>query len=285
MNADAPDSKLFEYLMEGVYRHHDIRTPILGTCASIRQITPELLHACHRAFYTPANMTLCVVGDVDPEQVKAEALRILGSEKRPVGVKAPIPEEELTCPVDLRRERMDVAMPTFQMAFKCEPLEKGEAAVTREIVGDLAAELLFGEASALYLELYEKGIIDASFGGGFETVDGCAMLTCGGDSDDPEAVRDAIIAQAKRLASEVPDEAEFLRMKRSALGRRIRDLDSFDSTCFRLCAYHLADYDYLRFPGLYEQVQPEQVRDFLAGIVHENQSSLCVILPDSERSE
>ncbi len=76
-------------------------------------------------------------------------------------------------------------MPTFHLAFKCEPLTHGDAAIREEMVADLAAEALFGESSELYLRLYEEGIIDSSFGGGFETVDGCAMLLCSGDSDDP----------------------------------------------------------------------------------------------------
>ena len=41
-------------------------------------------------------------------------------------------------------------------------------------------------------------------------------------------------------------------MKRSAMGRRIRDLDSFDSTCFRVCAYHFDEFDYFDFPAVYQ---------------------------------
>ena len=127
-------------------------------------------------------------------------------------------------------------MPTFNLAFKCEPLTHGDVAIREEMVADLAAEALFGESSELYLRLYEEGVIDSSFGGGFETVDGCAMLLCSGDSDDPRAVREAILEQAEKIAAEGLPEKAFLRMKRSALGRRIRGLDSFDSTCVRLCA-------------------------------------------------
>ena len=171
---------------------------------------------------------------------------------------------------------MEVAMPTFQLGFKCEPLGMGEAAIRREVIGDLAAEALFGESSQLYLELYEQGLIDTSFGGGFETVEGCAMLTCGGDSHDPKAVRDAIIARAARLELE---EGDFLRMKRSALGRRIRDLDSFDSTCFRVCAYHFSGFDYFDFPGVYESVTREEVTEFLWQTVIQSRCSLSVINP------
>jgi len=284
MNADAPDTIVFEMLTEGMYRHHDIRTPILGSSDSIRQITPQLLELCHKAFYTPANMVLCVVGDVDPEQVVIAAEKSLGMERKPVGQIIPTEDEEMTCPISYRKTAMEIAMPSFQIGFKCEPTGKGEECVRQEVLGDLAAESLFGEASKLYLELYEQGIIDTSFGGGFETVDGCALLTCGGDSIDPEAVRTAILDQAKRLAAEGITQDEFLRMKRSAMGRRIRDLDSFDSTCFRMCAYHFDDFDYFLFPQVYEEVTVQEVLEFLHRVIREERCVLSVIYPVKEEA-
>ena len=279
MNDDAPDTRVFENLMKQMYRNHPIRVPILGTRETIRQITPELLEACHRAFYNPANMILCVVGDADPEEVAAIAESVLGTERKETGIKENRWFEEMTCSGQTVRDAMEVAMPNFQLAFKCEPTENGDAAIRREAVGDLAAEMLFGESSPLYLRLYEEGLIDSSFGGGFETVDGCALLTCGGDSDDPEAVRDAILARAKAIPEEGISQADFLRMKRSAFGRRVRDLDSFDSTCFRQCAYHFADFDYFRFPEIYEDIQSQEVLDFLKETVTEHRSALSVIEP------
>jgi predicted Zn-dependent peptidase len=282
MNLDSPDSVSFDNLMAATYHQHPIRIPILGTSETIRQITPEILHACHRAFYTPANMLLCVVGDVDEEQVEAIARQVLGDEQRPMGVKADFPQEEMRCESPLIEEEMPIAMPAFSLAIKATCPEKGEPAIRREIVGDLAAEALFGESSKLYMQLYEQGLIDSSFGGGFDTVDGCAMLSCGGDSDDPAAVRDAILARGAEIARQGIAEDVFMRMKRSAMGRRIRDLDSFDATCFRLCAYRMTEFDYFRFPELYDKIEAREVQDFLAQVVRPEGCSLSVIYPVKE---
>lgn len=284
MNEDAPDSIVFEMLTEAMYRHHDIRTPILGNSNSIRQITPELLELCHQAFYTPANMVLCVIGDVDPEKVVAAAEGKLGTELRPVGQKLPTETEEMTCPTAYRKKVMEIAMPSFQIGFKCEPIVKGEMGVCQEILSDLAAEALFGESSKLYLELYEQGTIDSSFGGGFETVDGCALLTCGGDSRDPEAVKAALLRHAARLEEEGIPQDEFMRMKRSALGRRIKNLDSFDSTCFRMCAYHFDEFDYFLFPHIYEKITAQDVLEFLKHTIREERCALSVIYPVKEEA-
>ena len=282
MNKDTPDSCLFEALMQSMYREHPIRIPILGTSETIREITPELLHDCHRAFYTPGNMMLCVIGDVDPDRVAEIALEMLGSEERPVGQKLRPWQEDMTPVNGGGIMEMEVAMPMFNIAFKAEPTGRGEAAIRQEIVADLAAEALFGESSQLYLKLYEDGIIDSSFGGGFETIDGMAMLLCSGDSEDTDTVREAIVLRAKELVREGIPEADFLRMKRSAFGRRIRDLDSFNSTCFRLCAYHLSDYDYFEFPGLYRSIEASEVLEFLKRVVRRDRCVRGIVNPLEE---
>ena len=279
MNADSPDTRVFENLMEQMYRKHPIRVPILGTRESLRSITPELLHACHRAFYTPENMVLCVVGDVEPEAVEELALEVLGSHRNEPGEKLRQWQEDMTCEEMPCIQHMDVAMPMFQLGMKCPWTGKGRAAIRQEVIGDLAAEALFGESSPLYNRLYGQGLIDSSFGGGYETVDGCALLTCGGDSDDPEAVRQAILEQAQVLREQGLEEAALLRMKRSALGRRLRDLDSFDSTCFRLCAYYLSEYDYFDFPELYGDITAQEVVDFIEKTVRRDNCALSVINP------
>ena len=285
MNEDAPDSVIFENLMLAMYAKHPIRVPILGTQSTIRQITADTLHLCHRAFYAPGNMLLCVVGDVDPEEVRRIALEVLGPEPRPGGQKHPLPLEQMTCPRQETAVTMEVAMPMFNLAFKAEPLGKGDEAIRQEMVADLAAEALFGESSPLYLKLYEQGLIDSSFGGGFETIDGCAMLLCSGDSDDPAAVQAAILERAREIAAEGLDETSFLRMKRSALGRRIRQLDSFDTTCFRVCAYHLSDFDYFRFPEICRGIEKEAIGAFIARVVTPERACLSVIRPLNDSEE
>ena len=285
MNEDAPDSVVFENLVRAMYARHPIRVPILGTRETIRQITPEVLYSCHRAFYAPGNMLLCVVGDVDPEAVARIAEQQLGREALPVGKKQKDWAEPMTCPRPEITAKMEVAMPMFNLAFKCEPLGTGDGAIREEMVADLAAEALFGESSELYLKLYEEGLIDSSFGGGFETIDGCAMLLCSGDSEDARAVREAILAQAEKLTREGLPEEDYLRMKRSALGRRIRGLDSFDATCFRICAYHFSDFDYFRFPEIYRQITAEEIIAFLARVVKRERCCLSIMEPVCEGGE
>ena len=279
MNLDNPYSRIFEDLAGMMYRNHPVTVPILGTVESIGRITPQILYDCHRAFYTPSNMTLCVVGDVDPDTVADIAMEVTGDIEAPDVRCCRTWEEEMTCSASYHEERMEIAAPTYQFGFKCEPVARGEAAVLSEVVADLAAEVLFGESSELYLKLYEQGIISSTFGGGFEVIEGLAMLTVYGDGKHFDEIKNAVIEQAKVIAEQGISDEYFRRLKRSAMGRRLRSLDGFDTTCFRLCAYHMTDYDYLEFPSIYEKVQEADIREFLSRVVTEERCAMSVILP------
>ncbi len=279
MNQDSPDTVIFEQQAAVMYKNHPVREPILGTAESVQDITPEVLTRCHQAFYHPGNMLLCVVGDVDPEKVAKIAQEQLPQITPPKVQVQRHWQEDMTVEIPLVRCAMEVAMPTFQLSFKSRDPGRGEESVRLELIGELAAEMLFGESSPLYMKLYEKGVIDSSFGGGFDTMEGLSMLTVGGDSEDPEAVRQAILDFAKVLVQDGIPEEDFLRMKRSAVGRRIHSMDNFDSLCFRLCAYHFSGFEFFELPGLYADISRQDVLNFIETTVTEQRCSLSVIDP------
>ena len=279
MYDDSPESRVFEEMVQNLYAHHPLRVPISGTVESIQAITAETLYDCHRAFYRPGNMILCVAGDVDENEVLSIAEELTPDDP---GVRAEVdlgPEEAMTFVKPLTRLAMDVAMPSFQLGFKCPAGLTGSEFAHWELVAELACEALMGESSELYLRLYEEGLIDSSFGWGVETIDGSAMVLAVGDSDYPEQVRDAIIEESQRLAVTGISEEEFRRMIRSFLGRRVKDLDSFESECFRICAYHWEDFDYLRFPEHFETVSREELNAFWRENIRAERCAMAIVEP------
>lgn len=69
MIEDNPEWQVYRQMMQALYRHSPVRQSVAGSVESIHRITAQTLYDCHKAFYTPANMCLVVVGDVDPEEV------------------------------------------------------------------------------------------------------------------------------------------------------------------------------------------------------------------------
>ena len=196
--------------------------------------------------------------------VEAIAREMTPTFRAPMAEKLPpLPEPAIVPAHDCLRY-MDVSMPTFTLAFLLPDTSPGDD--RREIAADLAAELLCGEASPLYRRLYEQGLIDSGFSGGYECTRGKAMLVFSGDSRDPDAVCAHILNEASRLRSEGFDPSDLRRLKRSARGRRLRDLDSFSATCYRICADYFDQVDYLNFPAAFDAVTEELTADCLTWV-------------------
>ena len=167
MYEDSSGSRMYENLFAALYQHHPIRVPIAGTVESIQDITAQTLYDCHKAFYDPSNMMLCVAGPVDPELVVKSAREILPKTPGGVGGRDYGPAEPLTAEKMARVEQnMEVSMPGFTVAFRCDTPKTGADILRQELVGDLAAELLVGESTAFYTKLYEDGLIDCDFSAG-----------------------------------------------------------------------------------------------------------------------
>ncbi len=285
MYEDNPGSRVDENLFAAMYENHPIRVNIAGTVESIGEITAQILRDCHRAFYDPSNMVLCVCGDIDMDMVKNMALRILpkvpgGASQRDYG-----PQEPLKPGMNRITQEMEVSMPMFSIGFKCPEIPKGEERFRQEVIGDLAAEILCGESSQLYMKLYEEGLIDSGFSVGYGSIKGLAAMSMSGDSNDPEAVLKAILEERDRIVREGVDEGLFNRLKKSSFGRRIRGMDSFDGICYRMAIADFDGYNYFSFPELYDTITSEDVRQMLEAQIIPEQAVLSVILPKTHVKE
>ncbi len=279
MVEDDPDWRVYANLMECLYQESPVRFPVAGTVESIRQITPQTLYDCHRAFYTPSNMVLVCVGDVDPDRVAAEAEAILpgeagGDVERDYGAQeGQTPARREIC------QTMEVSMPMFLAGFKCRPQEMGEPRLRQAITGAMACDALFGESSPLYTRLYEEGAINGSLGGNLDQVPGAAYLFVGGDAKDPAYVSGEIVRQAERLGREGIGEDFYQQIRRSAYGSMIRGLNSFEGIATGMTNGRFGGYDYYRFPEIFDTITKADVEAFLRENVTAEHAALSTICP------
>ena len=278
MIEDNPDWQIYMRMLQAMYSQSPARTSIAGTVESISHITAETLYDCHKAFYTPANMILAVVGDVDPYSVAELARRTLPRESGPV-----IPRDYGTEPEGVVEKEtkiaMEVSAPQFLAGFKCRSVKEGEDYLRMAVIGDLACDLLLGDSSPLYQRLYDQGLINTSFGGAYEMMPGVAYLYAGGDSRDAKTVAAEIVKEADRLVREGIDEDFYQRVRKAAFGANLRGLDSFENVAVSLTEGHFHGYDPFRFPEVFESVTREDIEVFLRENVREDRMVLSEIVP------
>ena len=278
MIEDNPDWQIYTRMLKALYSTSTARTSIAGTVESISHITAETLYDCHKAFYTPSNMVLTVVGNVDPIHVVDIARRILPREGGPV-----IPRDYGTEPAAVAEKEtkltMEVSCPQFLTGFKCTPAEDGEGYMRQSLIGDMACDILLGDSSPLYLRLYDQGLINTSFGGAYERMPGVAYLYAGGDSKDARAVTAEIQKEARRLVEEGIDEDFYQRVRRAAFGSNLRGLNSFENIAVSLSEGYFHGYDPLRFPQVFDTITKDDITAFLRENLTADRAVLSEIVP------
>ena len=284
MIEDNPEWQVYKQLMQSLYHTSPARTPVAGSVESIREITAQTLYDCHRAFYTPANMCLVVVGDVEPQQVLDIARRVLPKDSGELIERDYGAEEPTEAARAYAEERMEVSMPSFLVGFKCPPQHGGEEQHRFAAIGELACDVLMGESSPLYARLYSQGLINGSFGAAFDILPGAAYAYAGGDSKDPKAVAEAILAEAQRLVREGVDEDYYKRIVNANFGAALRELNSFESIAVSMAEGRFQGYDPYRFPEIYDSITAADVLAFLRENVTRSHMALSVIAPKEEEA-
>ena len=278
MGEDDPYSELYYRLIEMLYVNHPVRTRIAGTVESIKDITADTLYRCHKAFYHPGNMVLCVAGSVDPQQVKAIAREILPREHF-TATEKDLGRAEPSAPAEREKEwTMPVAMPLFSLGIKGVPAEQGDR-LRQRLVAELACDALMGPSSALYSRLYETGLINGSFDFSYESVPGAAYLMVSGESRDPRQVRDEIFAEARRMAGEGIDPEQWERLVRAAYGAMVRRLNSLEDTCVEMAQSCFEGEDYLRFPEVFQSIEKADAERLLGSWCTPERAAMAIVRP------
>ena len=282
MGEDDPGLRLFYNFLRQLYARHPIRDRVAGTVESIRAITPEILHACYRAFYAPGNMCLCVEGDVDPERVRQIAEEVLGGENRPV----PSPdygEAEDTLPIEAyRREAAEVSAPQFMIGSKLAPAPKGEAALRQRLVSQLALRLLVGASSPFYTRLYAEGLLNRDFDYEAYFSSGTGTLILEGESEEPEKVFEALKNEAARVAAEGFSDERFERARRASLGARLRGLEDFGSVCMSLASGIFEGYCSLDAISLLDSVTKAECEAFVRDALAPERLAISILEPKKD---
>ncbi len=281
MGEEMPDTRAMNALLEGLYANHPVRIDVPGTVESVRGITRETLALCHRVFYTPSELVVVVAGDVDPERVARRAREAIARQKRtPVKVERKLPEE----PRGVHRAATELSLclprPKLLLGWK-DPVLGGtaEEVVRRETATGVALDLLFGKGAALNARLYDRGLVDDSFSFAYFGHASYGFTVVGGDTDDPERLREELLAGVRRARREGVRKRDIERMRRKYLGRYVRSFDDPESAAFSMFGYAVRGVDPLDFPKWLTRLMPRDVEERLAAHLSDDLAAWCIARP------
>lgn len=239
MYDDDPSWRLYFGMIGNLYPNHPLQYDIAGTTDSIAKITADDLYAAYRTFYHPENMTLFVVGKLDPAEVvswiEANQANKTFPEFQPIERKIPATATDGHDIIPYRTIDMPVSRAKSIVGVKgLVPIKAGAASLKYRATVNVLLEMLFGDTSKNYLRLYDQGVIDDTFGYDFELQTGFNFLTFSGETDDPAKFDAAIIDVLEHWADAIDGQDDLLALvKKEMIGRVVFMTNSLEAIANR----------------------------------------------------
>ncbi|MBC2263040.1 insulinase family protein [Listeria booriae] len=283
MYDDDADFRVYFGAIENMYHHHPVKIDIAGTVESIADIDKDLLYLCYNTFYHPSNMILFIVGNVDPEQaidqVRANQAKKTFAPAKPI--KRHFPDEPKSVSVPKKTLKFPVQIAKNLVAIKEDiGLLRGKEAVQHEMTGDIMLELLFGTTSAAYLDLYDQGIIDDTFGFDYSLQDSFSFVLIGGDAKNPDLQESKIKETLENAIQTGFNEADLELIKRKKMGQFLRSLNSPEFIANQFSQYIFEEASLFDILPAIEAVTVADVDNFLKRIYLEDRVTTFQIIPE-----
>jgi predicted Zn-dependent peptidase len=223
---NSPIGLMIEKFTDAAYKVHPYRRPVIGYDEDIRNLTPADIRNFFATYYVPSNITVAVVGDVNPQQVKKLAQTYFGRYKSRAKAKSNISVE----PKQTQTREVTLQLPS--QPWYLEGYHRPAITHPDEAVYDIIGRLLSnGRTSRLYKSLVETQRL-ALAAQGFSGFPGDKYpnlmlfyaLTAPGRSVDQVAA--ALRKEIDRLKTEAVTPAELDRVKTQARAELVQELDS-----------------------------------------------------------
>lgn len=280
MGEDNPGVAIYYNLLKLLYSHHPVRDQVAGTVESIAEITAETLYNCHKVFYAPSNMVLCVEGDVDPERIAEIAREVLPGDRAAVPV-ADFGGDEGLLPFG-RECIVPMAVSAPQFLFGAKIGQKGRDILRQRLIGQLALRLLLGSSSPFYTRLYADGTLNRDFDYEADYTAGTATIIIGGESKEPEKVLRELNAEVACVKEQGLDEERFQRAKKASLGARLRGLEDFENVCLSVVDGVFDGFQALDAVAMLDSIERCECEEFIVNNLAPERIAVSVVTPGKE---
>lgn len=236
---NSPIGKMVELLLDKAFDQHPYRRPVIGYEKDLRAATRANIQTFFDAYYGPNNLTIGIVGDVDPNEVKRLANLYFGRyPKHP-----PVPTVDIIEPPQTATKEVELEWPS--QPWYLEGYHRPASSHPDDVVYQLIASILSdGRTSRLYKSLVEEQQV-ALQAQGFNGFPGDKYpnlilfyaLTAPGHSLDE--VESALRGAIEKLKAEPVSELELSRVKTQARAGLLRSLDSNSGMARLLIQYEV----------------------------------------------
>jgi predicted Zn-dependent peptidase len=223
---DSPLGQMAEALLQAAYQKHPYRRPVIGYSRDIQALTRQNVQDFFNTYYVPSNLTIAIVGDVNPSQVKKLAQTYFGR----YPTKPAPPDLTMIEPPQTQAQEVILKLPS--QPWYLEVYHRPALNHPDQVVYELISRLLSsGRTARLYKSLVETQRIamsassDESFPGNkYPSLMLLSAQTAPGHT--VEEVATALHTELDRLKTEPVSLNDLDRVKTRSRAGLLRNLDS-----------------------------------------------------------
>ncbi|MBD1902966.1 insulinase family protein [Trichocoleus sp. DQ-A3] len=236
---NSPIGQMIEAFLDAAFKVHPYKRPVIGYDQDIRNLTRENVQEFFDTHYVPSKLTIAVVGDVNPAEVKRLAQVYFGRYKARTAEREQLPTEPK------QMEAQDVTLrlqsqPWYLEGYHRPAMNHPDHAIY-ELIGRLLSD---GRTSRLYKSLVEEQQV-ALNAEGFSGFPGDKYpnlmlfyaLTAPGHTVDEVAA--SLSKEIERLKTEPVAAMDLDRVKTQARADLLRSLDSNMGMAMSLVDYEV----------------------------------------------
>ena len=277
MYDDDPSFKIYFNTLTAMYSKNPVRIDIAGTVESISYITKDYLYTCYNTFYSPQNMFMVIVGDVDVENTLAlikDNLRIYekdyDDEKEKKKVEIFYEEEPEGIARKEIEQKMDVYMPQICIGYK-QDIVKKEEIIKRSIICDIISDLYFSKRTDFFEREYKKGILSEEVTVDYEGSASFSHVIISGSSTNVDELKVDLCKYLEDIKTREIDDENFELIKKKKIGELIKRADNLNVCYRRIIESLLNEFDVYEDVNILKNVTKEDIKKFLNTLVEEKQ--------------
>lgn len=284
MGKDSPDRQLSYLLSRTALREHPMRHPVIGYEDVFKQRNREDLQAFFKRHYTSDNMTLVLVGDLDPEEGESMARKAFEDMPRQAREPVIIPGEPPQLTPRFGKQTGPYNITRVGFAWQAVPLTHPDAPV----LDVLSAMLGSGRSSILNKALKEENPLCLSISAWCYTPASHGMF---GVSASFEPAREKEVVEGIRriiynLQENQLTESQLEKAKRQFISEEISTLETINGQARSLAVgeFFVGDPNFsLSYLKSVNAVTLEDLRRVAAAYLKPEGETLAVLSPEEEK--
>ncbi|MBI4587652.1 MAG: insulinase family protein [Candidatus Rokubacteria bacterium] len=279
LGEDNPRSSLIRQLYAQVFPGHPYGRPVLGDETVMKAATRETLRGYYKRHYVPDNMTLVVVGAVNPAEIRAAVARSFGKVPATGYRRQPLSPPPSLDMVRRREVSRNEKQAHLALGWSAPPLDHPDAFAV-----DLLASILGGsKSSRLNQALRERYQLVSTIRASYGALQGAGLVsvTAQLEPGDLRKVEEAIVQEVRRIQTEGVTEAERHRAITAAESEHAFATETAEGRAY---AYGVAETiwrleEELRYLDRLRDVTREQIREVARRYLPADRYALLAFAP------